>query len=197
MTWREYRLHQARCLFESGRPAGRPPRLLGTLRAASLGDARLHSELGSLLLLLGRHAESLAQYTRAVELEPAVAEYRFNQAALHRYLGQVEAAEAGFDAALALKPDEYEAYNARSQVRTQTPGTQPRGAVAAGHRAHAPIRQGWCSCTTRSPRNTRTSATTRRSFGSLEAGADTKRRHMRYQRRDRPRDHRKPSPRRL
>jgi tetratricopeptide (TPR) repeat protein len=174
-----YRLHQARCLYESGDMTGTAA-VLGPLQGRSLGEARLHSEMGSLLLLLGRHADSLAQYTRAVELEPAAAEYRFNQAALYRYLGQVEAAEAGFDAALTLKPTEYEAYNARSQVRTQTPQRnhveQLQQVIARTADPAGLVQLHYALAKEYEDLGDYEAA-----FRNLEAGAGTKRRHMRYQ----------------
>jgi Sulfotransferase domain. len=139
----------------------------------------LHSELGSLLLLLGRHEESLAQYTAAAKLAPHEAEYWFNQAALLRYLGRIDDAEAGFDAALALKPTEYEAYNARSQLRRQTPDrnhlaslqqaiartTDPSGLVQL-HYALAKEHEDLGHYDA--------------AFASLATGASLKRRHMQY-----------------
>ena len=39
---------------------------------------------------------------------------------MQRYLGDAAGAEDSFDAAIALQPDEFEAYNGRAQLRTQT-----------------------------------------------------------------------------
>ncbi len=47
-------------------------------------------------------------------------EFHFNRAAVRRYLGDAVGAEQDFDAAIALRPDEYEAYNGRAQLRKQT-----------------------------------------------------------------------------
>lgn len=173
-----YRLHQARCLYESG-DLLRTAAVLDALGDCSLGEAHLHSEMGSLLLLLGRHAESLEQYTRAVELDPGAAEHRFNQAALFRYLGQVDAAESGFDAALALKPTEYEAYNARSQLRTQTPQRNHVGELQQVI-ARTSDPAGLVQLHYALAKEYEDLGDYAAAFASLDAGAGTKRRHMQY-----------------
>jgi tetratricopeptide (TPR) repeat protein len=118
----KYRLHKAKCLWDSGDAAGTATIAAG-LAAHAKGDARFHSELGALFVQLGRHRDALAQCGVAVAIAPDNAEFRYNEAALQRFFGDVEAAERGFEAVIELKPSEYEAYNARSHLRTQTPAS--------------------------------------------------------------------------
>ena len=63
---------------------------------------------------------ALAQYTLAAGLDTRNPEFIFNRAAMQRYFGDIDGAEQGFDAVIKLRPSEYEAYNARAQLRTQT-----------------------------------------------------------------------------
>ncbi len=100
-------------------------------------DPLLHAELGTLLHQLGDHAAAVAQYDRALRLDPRNAGHHFNRAAVLRYLGDGAGAEAGFDAAIAINPDEYEAYNGRAHVRTQTRERNHVEELRARHRAHA------------------------------------------------------------
>jgi hypothetical protein len=54
-------------------------------------------------------------------LDGRVAEFHFNRAAVQRYLGDAAGAEASFNTAIELNPRDYEAYNGRAQLHTQTP----------------------------------------------------------------------------
>ncbi len=114
-----FRLHRARCLLEAGDMAGAAA-VAGELRGRPLADAVLHGELGTLLYRVGDHAGALEHYSAAIDLDQRSAEYRFNRAAVRRYLGDAAGAEQDFDAAIALRPDEFEAYNGRAQLRRQT-----------------------------------------------------------------------------
>jgi tetratricopeptide (TPR) repeat protein len=114
-----FSLHRVKCLFEMGDVAG--ARIAASeIGGRDFGDPLLHGELGTLLHQLGEHAAAVAQYDRALRLDPRNAGIHFNRAAVLRYLGDGAGAEAGFDAAIAVNPDEYEAYNGRANVRVQT-----------------------------------------------------------------------------
>jgi tetratricopeptide (TPR) repeat protein len=117
----KFQLQKTRCLFDAGDIAGAAA-AAGRLVDGSFDDPDLHNEVGSQLYLLGDYHNALVHYSRAIELDGRRADFHFNRAALQRYLGDIEQAEAGFDAVIALKPDEFEAYNGRAQLRRQTPG---------------------------------------------------------------------------
>lgn len=173
-----YLLHRARCLFEMGE--------LDTARTAAtemggrdFGDPLLHGELGTLLHQLGDHDAALAQYDRALRLDPRNAGNHFNRAAVLRYLGDSAGAEAGFDAAIAANPDEYEAYNGRAQVRTQT---RERNHVEELRLAIARTRgsAGLVQLHYALAKELEDLGEFEAAFDSLAAGAGIKRRQMRY-----------------
>ncbi len=100
LGWSEkYQLHKARCLSDTGDIAATVA-AVARLRDATFSEAYLHNDLGTLLHQMNEHEQALADYARAIALEGARAEYRFNKAAVQRYLGDIEGAEAGFDMAI-------------------------------------------------------------------------------------------------
>ena len=174
----KYQLHKAKCLFEGGDVAGALA-AVGAIADKSFFDARIHGEVGSLLSLLGDHSRALRHYSRAVELEGGNAGFHFSKAALQRYLGDFAGAEAEFNAAIALDPDEFEAYNARAQLRKQAPQDNhiPQlRAVLARTTAPAGVVQ-LCYALAKEQEDV---GDYEGSFASLQRGAETKRRHMRY-----------------
>ncbi len=174
----KYRLHQAKCMYEVRDLAGAKA-AIAIIRDRTFDDARLHEEVGSLLNLLGDYAPALRHFSRAVELEPGHAEYQYNKAALQRYFGDIAGAEAGFDTVIALKPDEYEAYNARSQMRTQTlreNHIEQLRSVLARTTAPAGVAQ-LCYALAKEQEDV---GDYEGAFASLARGAEAKRRRLRY-----------------
>jgi tetratricopeptide (TPR) repeat protein len=173
-----YRLHRALCLMQLGDRAAVTREAPG-LRQARFNDAALHADTGTLLHEVGDHAGALEHYTRAIELDLSSAQYRYNRAAVHRYLGDIEAAELDFDAAIRLRPDDYEAYNSRAHLRTQT---AERNHIEQLERllvgcTSVPGRVQLCFALAKELEDINAYE---RSFVLLRQGADLKRRHMRY-----------------
>jgi tetratricopeptide (TPR) repeat protein len=82
-------------------------------------DARnslYHSNRGLALQGLGRFAEALASYDRALALRPGYPEALFNRAVSLQALARFEQALAGYDRALAVRPDHAEALSNRGVV---------------------------------------------------------------------------------
>lgn len=174
----KYQLHKARCHFEANDLAGAIA-AAGILKDKSFIDPLLHSQLGSLLHLLGDQASALVHYSKAIELDADNADHYFNRAAVQRYFGDVAGAEAGFDKAIALKPDEFEAYNGRAHLRTQTRErnhiAQLRDVIA---RTRSPV--GLVHLYYALSKEQEDLGEFEAAFASLKLGADTKRRHMQY-----------------
>lgn len=59
-------------------------------------------------------------FQRAVELAPGNAHFRYNLAMAQRMVGDFEAAETNLDRVIAARPDDGEAYHARSDLRRQS-----------------------------------------------------------------------------
>ncbi len=174
----KYVLHKARCLFEGGDLAGAVA-AIGAICDKSFGDPQLHGDVGALLNLLGDQTRALQHYSLAVELDGANAGLHYSKAALQRYLGDFAGAEAEFNAAIALDPEEFEAYNARAQLRKHTlqenhiPQLQ---ALLARTSAPSGVVQ-LCYALAKEQEDV---GDYEASFASLQRGSGTKRRHMRY-----------------
>lgn len=174
----KYQLHKIRCHFEANDLAG-AIKAAAVLKDKSFVDPLLHSQLGSLLHLLGDNANALVHYTKAIELDPGNAEHYFNRAAVQRYFGNVAGAEAGFDRAIALKPEEFEAYNGRAHLRTQTRDrnhiVQLQDVIAHTRSPAGLVQLHYALAKELEDLGEHDAA-----FESLEQGAGIKRRHMRY-----------------
>ena len=83
-------------------------------------DAAAYDELGNYHTAAGAFRKALRCFTRAVDLVPKSAAFRFNRATLLRIVGDLEEAECEYDRVIALNPDEYEAYYNRADLRRQS-----------------------------------------------------------------------------
>jgi tetratricopeptide (TPR) repeat protein len=115
-----YLLQNARCLAAQQRLVESIENAAVAERAA-MRDAPLLDAIGSFYSSIGEYRRAFEAYSRAVELVPGRALYRFNRATVRRFLGQIAAAEEDYDRVIALQPDDYEAYLNRSELRKQTP----------------------------------------------------------------------------
>jgi tetratricopeptide (TPR) repeat protein len=174
----KYQLHKARCHFEANDIAGAMA-AASAIKDKSFVDPLLHSQLGSLLHLLGDNASALVHYTKAIALDADNAEHHFNRAAVQRYFGDLDGAEAGFDKAIELRPDEFEAYNGRAHLRTQT---RERSHIAQLQEVIARTRSpaGLVHLHYALSKEQEDVGEYDAAFASLKQGADTKRRHMQY-----------------
>ena len=87
-------------------------------RALSIADnfPLAHSNLGNVLLTLGRTDEALTHLRRAVALQPDLADAQNNLGIALAAQGQVDEAGACFEQTLRLKPDHIDAYNNLARV---------------------------------------------------------------------------------
>jgi cytochrome c-type biogenesis protein CcmH/NrfG len=92
-------------------------------RAAAAGprDALSLDTIGGVYSRLGLHAKAAPIFAQAVAIEPDHPQMRFNYAAALGFLGQFEAAEQQYEAAIELNPRFVRAHSALSALRTQTP----------------------------------------------------------------------------
>jgi tetratricopeptide (TPR) repeat protein len=114
-----YLLQQARCLSAQKRPAESITNAAAAEQSAG-DDAQLLDAIGSFYNSVGEHQRACDAYSQAIRLDSSRALYWFNRATVRRFLGQLVAAEEDYDRAIALRPDDYEAYGNRSELRRQT-----------------------------------------------------------------------------
>lgn len=114
-----YLLQYARCLSAQRRLADSIASAAAAERAAA-NDAPLLDAIGSFYNSVGEHQRAFDAYSRAILLDPSQPLFWFNRATVRRFIGQIEAAEADYDRVIALRPDDYEAYSNRSELRRQT-----------------------------------------------------------------------------
>ena len=88
--------------------------------------AELHAGLAHALHMQGDHAQARRHYDRAIDLHPASTETYFNRAVLSLETLDMAAAQADFEAAIAVQPDHEMAHRALSAVLLAT-GAFERG----------------------------------------------------------------------
>lgn len=112
------RIQHMRCLHALGR---RREAIWAARRAADVAaTAEVKHQLGQGWAALGNHEEALYWLDAALAQDPNAPRARYNRAAMLRFMGRFDAAEADLDRALAMAPDDWEAYWLRSGLRTQT-----------------------------------------------------------------------------
>ena len=102
---------------------GRWPEACTQALAAQRGagtDAPLLDAIGTLLSRANDQRAALAAYDAAVALAPEQPHLLFNRAAARRFVGDLAGAEQDYERVVALKPEDYEAYRNRSELRVQT-----------------------------------------------------------------------------
>ena len=88
---------------------------------AAAHDPQLLDAIGSFYSSIGEFPRALDAYSNALARDPAQPIYWFNRATVQRFLGRLSDAEDDYDRAIALRPNDYEAYTNRSELRKQTP----------------------------------------------------------------------------
>jgi tetratricopeptide (TPR) repeat protein len=165
------------------RGLGRAPEALEIAKGIQptlTADAGSLDSLGTLYSSCGEQELALAAYDRAIQLAPRIAAFKFNRAAVRRFLGQIAAAETDYDQVIAARPDDFEAYLNRSALRKQT---RERNHVAELERALTRAAREW-----RSEVQIRYALAKEyedlgeyeRSWAHLDKGARLRRRYLKY-----------------
>jgi tetratricopeptide (TPR) repeat protein/predicted aspartyl protease len=98
-------------------PTPHPPEAVAGVVADVVGDAAEYARLGGALASRHEFERALADFSKAIELDPNEPEYRSARAKIYMQTGQVPLALADLDGVLALKPEFIEAYVSRAQIR--------------------------------------------------------------------------------
>jgi Flp pilus assembly protein TadD len=173
------RLLLAECLLQSGAVAD-GLNALAQLEAGAQDDSRLLPHLAQLYTHANRHVEAERCYSRAAALKPGDPQYLYNLATAKIALGSLDEAEKLLDEVIALAPADYDAYYNRSTLRTQKP--------SANHVAEldrvlaAPLRNpaGAVQLNYALAKELEDLGESARSFASLKAGADARRKMLSY-----------------
>jgi tetratricopeptide (TPR) repeat protein len=155
-------------------------RLVAELATRELTTTYQHSALGSLYTQLEQRDKAVVCYERAAALEPARGKHHYNIAALRRSLGDIEAAEAHFDKAIELDPEDYEAVKVRSELRRQTPENNHVAALEAMLDGGIADSRGEVQVCYAAAKELEDLGKWERSFSYLKRGADKRRSLMRY-----------------
>jgi tetratricopeptide (TPR) repeat protein len=145
-----------------------------------VADAGSLDSLGTLYSSCGEQELALAAYDRAIQLAPRIVAFKFNRAAVRRFLGQITGAEADYDQVIAARPDDFEAYLNRTALRKQTP---ERNHVAELERALTRAAREWRSEVQMRyalAKEYEDLAEYERSWVHLDKGARLRRRYLKY-----------------
>ena len=114
-----YLLQEARVLAAERRHAD-SLESAGAAEKAAAQDPALLDAIGSFFSSVGEHQRAFDCYSQAIRRDPTQPTFWFNRATIQRFLGRLAAAEEDYDRAIALRPNDYEAYANRSELRKQT-----------------------------------------------------------------------------
>ena len=96
-------------------------RLADEAACGGIGDAFTADSIGVVYSRTGFHEKAIPLYERAVELDPAPANFHYNLGASLQFAGKFERAGSAYKAAIEREPDSYRAYSALVSLSRQTP----------------------------------------------------------------------------
>jgi len=103
---------------------GRQPqalRLADEAAGLDINDAFTADTIGVIYSRTGFHEKAVPLFERAVELDPAPANFHYNLGVSLQFSGQFERAESAYKASIERQPDSYRAYSALVSLSRQTP----------------------------------------------------------------------------
>ena len=87
----------------------------------NVDDAFTADTIGVVYSRTGFHDKAIPCYERAVQLDPAPANFHYNLGASLQFAGEFERAESAYKATIERQPDSYRAYSALVSLSRQTP----------------------------------------------------------------------------
>jgi len=112
-------IYRAQCLMALGRRREASESASIAQRDATRNPGMLDA-IGSIYSFANEQNRALEAYSAAVALAPDDPRYIFNRATVKRFLGDFVGAEADYDRVIMLRPNDFEAYKNRSDLRIQT-----------------------------------------------------------------------------
>jgi tetratricopeptide (TPR) repeat protein len=171
-------LQRAQCLLVLGHTS----RACETAAAAQLRaskDAAVLDAIGNLFSRASEQSRALAAFEQAVALAPNEPHFAFNRATVRRFLGDIEGAERDYDRVIRQKPQDYEAYLNRSELRVQSADHNHIEELEA-QLGHATAWQGQAALRYALAKEYEDLGQFERSFEHLSRGARVRREHLRY-----------------
>ena len=170
---------RAQCLLALGRLPEACEAAAAARRTAPPDPVMLDA-IGSLFSQGNDQRQALEAYDRAVALAPDVAHFLFNRATVYRFLGRLIEAERDYDRVIQLKPDDYEAYKNRSELRTQSPTANHIDELERVLKAGIADWRGVVQIRYALAKEYEDLADYGQSFEHLKIGASKRRQHLRY-----------------
>jgi tetratricopeptide (TPR) repeat protein len=174
-----FRLHRAGCLLAQRRRRDAIDAAGSAERCASVTPGILDA-IGTLFSNANEQRRALAAYDRAAALAPEDPRILYNRAAVRRFLGDFEGAEADYDRTIALNPKDFEAYLNRSDLRIQTAGRNHVRQLEALVTQPFPDGRGEVQIRYALAKEYEDLGDHAQSFAHLQKGADKRRQHMTY-----------------
>ena len=172
-------ISRAQCLLALGRLPEACEAAAAARRAAP-PDPVMFDAIGSLFSQGNDQRQALEAYDRAVALAPEAPHFLFNRATVHRFLGQLIEAERDYDHVIELKPNDYEAYKNRSELRTQSPTANHIDELERVLESGIADWRGVVQIRYALAKEYEDLADYAKSFEHLKEGATKRRRHLRY-----------------
>jgi len=138
------------------------------------------SQLAFLCSRLELHDEAALLYQRLIELEPKNGGHWYNLASIQRFCGQIPQAETSLEKAIALNPEDFEAYELRSDLRRQTPDANHILQLKKLLEGGITIPAGEVRVCYALAKELEDTGEPEQSFSALSRGAKLRRRHINY-----------------
>lgn len=150
------------------------------LSKKSFSTAIQYSSLGGLLTQQTEYQLAHKAYQAAIKIEPEVGQHYYNRAAVERFMGDMSAAEKSCDRAIHLNPKDYEAHLLRSELRKQKTDNNHTDELEQIRGKEIPDWRGRVQICHALAKEYEDLGEYEKSFARLKEGADTRRKHMRY-----------------
>jgi tetratricopeptide (TPR) repeat protein len=170
---------RAKCLVLAG-AAGEALKAAEDAARITGRSPEVEEALGAIFGMLGLHGRAIGLFRNAVAARPDAAQLLYNFAATERMVGELEAAEAHCDRAIALDPNLYRAYSLRADLRIQTAGRNHIEEMETLIARGIPNWQGEVMLRYALGKECEDLERYARAFHHYKAGADLQRRHVPY-----------------
>ena len=173
-------ISRAQCLLALGRRREACEAAADARHRAPMNAIMLDA-IGSLFSQAGDQLRALEAFDLAVAITPTHPHFMFNRATVKRFLGRLAEAEQDYDQVIALKPSDYEAYKNRSELKTQTQSTNHIPELEQVLAQNIDDWRGAVQIRYALAKEFEDLGEYAKSFAHLKAGAQERRRHMRYE----------------